>query len=252
MSVYLYTFEDYSYVLSVNSQYGAVIILTIFSVVSLLIGCFGICAVYQLNTGMLTAFWVVLLVCIFGFAAGAAVGLATPILFQSYGCSGQVYPAIYSIANQTTLANLKFCVLNNCTCYINPAGNFNTTNITGLSSVTNITQPISVIQCVGWGAGIYDRSIASFESNFNCSGWCTRSNRYLFSDVNRGNPQSACFDSFSNWFTNFSKYVYVTCFIFTGLSIVLMIWICVFQRFCMSDDPDYAEVVEARSMMIWI
>ena len=120
VSVYMYTFEDYSYVISVNSQYGMVIILTIFSVLALLIGCFGVCAVFQLNTGMLTAFWVVLLVCIFGFGAGAAVGLATPMLFASYGCSGQVYPAVYSIANQTTLAYQRLCVTNNCTCYIDP------------------------------------------------------------------------------------------------------------------------------------
>lgn len=31
------------------------------------------------------------------------------------------------------------------------------------------------------------------------------------------------------------------------MSLILVIWICVFQRFCLADDPEYAEVLEARS-----
>jgi uncharacterized protein involved in exopolysaccharide biosynthesis len=58
---------------------------------------------------MLTAFWIVLLICVFGFGAGAAVGLTTPALFKSYGCLSPVYPAIYSMSNQTVLASQRLC-----------------------------------------------------------------------------------------------------------------------------------------------
>lgn len=47
VSLYMYTFEDYSYVLTLNSQYGMAIILTVFSMVCLIAGSFGLCAVLQ-------------------------------------------------------------------------------------------------------------------------------------------------------------------------------------------------------------
>ena len=99
-----------------------VIILTIFSLLCLFAGCLGVCAVFQLRSGMLTAFWIILLVCLFGFVGGAAVGLATPTLLASYGCTGQVYPAVFSINNIATAASQKLCIANNCTCYIDPNG----------------------------------------------------------------------------------------------------------------------------------
>jgi hypothetical protein len=139
-----------------------VIIMTVFSAVCIAAGAFGICAVFQFNTGTLTALWIILSVCLVGFSAGAALGLATPLLLQSYGCTSPVYPAIYSIANQTVLAAQRLCVTNNCQCYINSTGSFNTSGITGLNSSSNYTLPISVLQCINWVPGLYDRLIASF------------------------------------------------------------------------------------------
>lgn len=161
VSLYMYTMPDYSYALSINSQYGMVIILTSFSATCLLAGCIGLCGVFQLKSGILTTFWIVMTVCIFGFGAGAAIGLATPLLFQSYGCTGQVYPAVYTMNNQTSNAILTFCKLN-CTCFLNTTGGFNTTGVTGLTNSTNVTLPISVIQCVNWPVGIYDRLMGTF------------------------------------------------------------------------------------------
>lgn len=181
----MYTYPDYSYILSISSQYGMLIILTVFSALCLLAGSLGLCAVCQLNTGMLTAFWILTSICIFGFSTGAGLGLGTPLLFNSYGCTGQVYPSVPTISNQVNYANQVFCRVG-CSCYISVNGGFNTSGIQGLNNITNIALPISVIQCPTWGVGIYDRMLGTFERDFKCAGWCSTNDRYLFSDINQG------------------------------------------------------------------
>ena len=161
----MYSQADYSYVLTVNSQYGMVILLTAFSVFILGLGCIGICAVYQMNDSLITAFWGGLIICGFGFAAGAAVGLATPLLLQSYGCSSSVYPAVSIINAQVTNATTKLCFAApaNCTCFLNSSSSINQVlNASSYSTIANYTYPISVQQCPNWTKGIYDTSIQAF------------------------------------------------------------------------------------------
>ena len=68
--------------------------------------------------------------------------------------------------------------------------------------------------------------------------------------MNKGVPSSSCFESFAIWFFNYAKYGFVTCFIFTFLCLVLVIWVCVFQRFCLLQDQEYIDVMNARSDMM--
>lgn len=77
----MYSQTDYSYVLTINSQYGMVVLLTVFSVVSLFAGALGICAVFQYSKSMMTCFWISMLICLIGFSAGAALGLVIPFTF---------------------------------------------------------------------------------------------------------------------------------------------------------------------------
>ena len=190
VSAYMYSQYDFTYLLTTNVQYGMVVLLTVFSCVSLAAGCLGICAVYQYSKGMLTGFWVMMAVCLVGFAVTAAVGLSLPLTFYSEGCLSNSYPGIGYINNQTTLAINRFCKESplNCTCYLKP----NTSVYESLSpnsianSTNNYTYPISVLECGGWMVGFYDNELAAYENVLNCAGWCSKHPYYLFSDINRG------------------------------------------------------------------
>ena len=170
VSACLYSQSDYSYVLTINVQYGMVILLTIFSCISLLAGCIGICGVYQFSKQWMNSFLICMIVCLIGFGATAAIALAIPLYFQNGGCLGSSYAATSYLNNQTTSAALKLCktALGNCTCYLNQNGSsYSSLNsISGLATNNlNYTFPISVFRCPNWTIGVYDTTLSAFEYN---------------------------------------------------------------------------------------
>lgn len=168
-----------------------VILLTIFSCVILFTGAFGVCGVYQYSKRMLSTFWICIIICLIGFAAAAAIGLAIPLYFYNGGCLSSTYVPSQTLNFQNSIAYNNFCkAAGECRCYINP----NTTGFSSLSQIipstnydrNNYSLAVSVFRCKNWTSGMYDSTISSMEFNLNCAGWCNKNQYFMFSDINKG------------------------------------------------------------------
>lgn len=164
---HLYSQHDFSFILTINAQYGMVILMTVFSCVSLFAGCFGICGVFQYSKQMLTTFWICMIFCLLGYAAAAAVGLAVPLYFYNGGCLGITYAPSQYLNNQTSLASVHFCksTYGDCKCYLNPNGPaFSTLSPIfpiGSYDKNNYSYPVNVFRCQNWTIGMYDTTFSS-------------------------------------------------------------------------------------------
>lgn len=79
--------------------------------------------------------------------------------------------------------------------------------------------------------------ITSLELAFDCAGICAQSPMYMFSDVNRGPPQSqgSCFDELVSFTDKWGYATLILCFALTLGVILLLIASCQYCLCCKRD-----------------
>ncbi|CAD8125684.1 unnamed protein product [Paramecium sonneborni] len=130
-------------------------------------------------------------------------------------------------------ANESFCSIS-CPCNLN-ANNFKDKSVLkGKFGFSSELLPSNVQGCIGFDSKTYSYAVQLMnilEYNFQCSGWCTSTQIFVFSDVNRGNTSGlSCFNRFQSYYKD---YVTIIGYISMSLGILFFLsFLLIFYLYC--------------------
>ncbi|CAK91747.1 unnamed protein product (macronuclear) [Paramecium tetraurelia] len=166
---------------------------------------------------------------------------------EYFGRSCESTQNFKALSDGVKSANESFCSIK-CPCNLD-ATKFNDKSVLrGKVGFSSSVLPSNVQSCVGFDTEEYKYPVQLMnilEMNFSCSGWCTSTSIFVFSDINRGNTSGqSCFLKFQSYYED---YVTIMGYISLCLGILFMLsFSFIFCLYCGRHDLEKQRAQELR------
>ncbi|CAD8103999.1 unnamed protein product [Paramecium primaurelia] len=145
-------------------------------------------------------------------------------------------------------ANESFCSIS-CPCNLDPTKFKDKSVLKGKIGFSNSLLPSNVQDCIGFDSEKYKYPIQLMnilEMNFSCSGWCTSTSIFVFSDINRGNTSGlSCFNKFQNYYED-----YVTIMGYISLCLGILFILSFTFIFCLYCEKEKLKKKKAQELRL--